>query len=101
MCCQKPLSRRQLFFDLFAKLIILFAMLTSTERSRKYRERLKNEEKKLAQYREKDRKRKAREYKRQKESLSDAKKARQRAKQRNWKISNMARQKAEKAQKGR
>ena len=51
------------------------AMLTSTERSRKYRERLKNEEKKLAQYREKDRKRKAREYKRQKESLSDAKKA--------------------------
>ena len=73
-------------------------MLTSTERSRKYRERLKNDEKKLAQYREKDGKRKAREYKRQKESLSDAKKARQRAKQRNWKRSNMARQKEQKAQ---
>ena len=72
-------------------MILFGAMLTSTERSRKYRERLKNEEKKLAQYREKDRKRKAREYKRQKESLSDVKKARQRAKQRNWKISNMAR----------
>ena len=72
-------------------MILFGAMLTSTERSRKYRERLKkNEEKKLAQYREKDRKRKATEYKRQKESLSDAKKARQRAKQRNWKISNMA-----------
>ena len=73
-------------------------MLTSTERSRKYRERLKNDEKKLAQYREKDGKRKAREYKRQKESLSDGKMARQRAKQRNWKRSNMARQKAQKAQ---
>ena len=56
---------------------------------------MKNDEKKLAQYRKKDRKRKAREYKRQKESLSDAKKARQRAKQRNWKRSNMARQKAQ------
>ena len=59
---------------------------------------MKNDEKKLAQYREKDRKRKAREYKRQKESLTDAKKARQRAKQRHWKRSNMARQKARKAQ---
>ena len=66
-----------------AILILFLALLTSSERSKKYRERLKNDEKKLAQYREKDRKRKAREYKRQKESLSDAKKARQRAKQRN------------------
>ena len=27
MCCQKPLSKRQLFFYLFAKLIILFQKL--------------------------------------------------------------------------
>ena len=67
-----------------AILILFVAMLTSTERSRGYRERLKNDEK-LAQYREKNRKRKAREYKRQKESLSQAKKARKRAQQRNWK----------------
>ena len=45
-------------------MILFGAMLTSTERSRKYWERLKNDEKKLAQHREKDRKRKAREYKR-------------------------------------
>ena len=55
--------------------VLFLTLLTSSERSRKYRERLKNDEKKLAQYRKKDRKRKAREYKRQKESLSDAKKA--------------------------
>ena len=72
-------------------MILFVALLTSSERSRKYRESLKNDEKKLALYRENDRKRKAREYERQKESLSDAKKARQRAKQRNWKRSNMAR----------
>ena len=78
-------------------MILFVALLTSSERSRKYRESLKKDEKKLALYRENDRKRKAREYKRKKESLSDAKKARQRAKQRNWKRSNMARQKAQKA----
>ena len=75
--------------------ILFIAMLTSTERSRKYRETLNNDDKKLAQYREKDRKREARECKRQKESLSDAKKARQRAKQRNWKRSYRGRQKAQ------
>ena len=59
----------------FFFVVLFLTPLTSSERSRKYRERLKNDEKKLAQYRKKDRKRKAREYKRQKESLSDAKKA--------------------------
>lgn len=34
-----------------AILILFVAMLTSTKRSRKYQERLKNDEKKLAQYR--------------------------------------------------
>ena len=70
-------------------------MLTSAERSRKYRKTLKNDEKKLAQYRENDRKRKAIGYKSKKGSLSDAKKARQKAKQRNWKRSDRARQKAQ------
>lgn len=63
-------------------------MSSSTERSRKFRERLKNDEKKLEAYQRKDRERKAKQYPKAKSTMSEKEKHllrnKKRERQRHW-----------------